>query len=162
MTQQHIIIQRDNVILDGAGNTLQVPDPPVLSGVSLINRTGVTVKNLNIIGFHSGIHIENSSHITVINNNLFSGSYEVRILFSSNLSFTSNYWNDYSGTDSNGDGIGDTPYIIDENNQDNYPSMNPVNVSKIPEFPSWIFLPLFLIVTGSVIMLKKKSLNNRS
>lgn len=83
-------------------------------------------------------------------------------MFSSNLSFTSNYWNDYSGTDSNGDGIGDTPYIIDENNQDNYPSMNPVNVSKIPEFPSWIFLPLFLIVTGSVIMLKKKSLNNRS
>jgi hypothetical protein len=34
--------------------------------------------------------------------------------------------------DSNDDGKGDTPYIIDENNRDNYPLMNPV---VIPEFP---------------------------
>jgi len=34
-----------------------------------------------------------------------------------------NYWSNYNDTDSNGDGIGDTPYVIDENNQDNYPLM---------------------------------------
>jgi len=34
-----------------------------------------------------------------------------------------NYWSDYTGVDSDSDGIGDTPYIIDEVNQDNYPSM---------------------------------------
>jgi len=34
-----------------------------------------------------------------------------------------NYWSDYTGVDSNHDGIGDTPYIIDENNTDNYPFM---------------------------------------
>jgi hypothetical protein len=37
-----------------------------------------------------------------------------------------NYWSDYNGTDSDGDGMGDTPYIIDENNQDSYPLMAPI------------------------------------
>ena len=45
-----------------------------------------------------------------------------------------NYWSDYTGVDEmrgpnqnkrGSDGIGDTPYAIDENNQDNYPLMNP-------------------------------------
>lgn len=43
-----------------------------------------------------------------------------------------NFWNNYNGTDNDGDGIGDTPYIIDENNQDNYPLMTPANISTAP------------------------------
>ncbi len=38
-----------------------------------------------------------------------------------------NYWIDYNGTDNNQDGIGDTPYVIDENNIDYYPLMSPIN-----------------------------------
>ena len=64
-----------------------------------------------------------------------------------------NYWSNYNGTDTDGDGIGDTPYIIDENNQDNYPLIEPV---EIPEFPSWIILPLFLMATLSVIFFNKR------
>jgi parallel beta-helix repeat protein len=34
-----------------------------------------------------------------------------------------NYWSSYAGADSDHDGIGDTPYTIDENNTDNHPLM---------------------------------------
>jgi nitrous oxidase accessory protein NosD len=34
-----------------------------------------------------------------------------------------NYWSDYRGTDTDGDGIGNTPYVIDADNNDNYPLM---------------------------------------
>lgn len=73
-----------------------------------------------------------------------------------------NYWSDYDGQDNNEDGIGDTPYIIDENNQDNYPLMNPADIntsqkfSTIPEFPAWIVLPMVLTVTMVVAIYKKK------
>ena len=70
-----------------------------------------------------------------------------------------NFWSDYDGSDTNLDGIGDTPYIIDENNQDNYPL---VNQSVIPEFPSWIILPLFLSATLFALILKKRLFHPRS
>ena len=43
-----------------------------------------------------------------------------------------NYWSDYTGTDRDRDGIGDTPYIIDESNRDNYPMMKPVRALMAP------------------------------
>ena len=48
-----------------------------------------------------------------------------------------NYWSDYIGVDVNGDGIGDTPYVIDANNTDYYPLMYP-----------WSSLPVHNINTG--------------
>lgn len=38
-----------------------------------------------------------------------------------------NYWSDYYGTDQNNDGIGDTPYIANAQNIDNYPLIEPFN-----------------------------------
>ena len=46
-----------------------------------------------------------------------------------NNSATGNYWSDYNGTDANGDGIGDTPHVLDEKNQDNYPLMTPYKIA---------------------------------
>jgi len=43
-----------------------------------------------------------------------------------------NYWSDYTGVDANGDGIGDTPYIIDADNSDMYPFVNPWFLDATP------------------------------
>jgi len=40
-----------------------------------------------------------------------------------------NYWDDYIGTDDNGDGFGDQPYNIRGGNEDNFPYMNPITIS---------------------------------
>jgi nitrous oxidase accessory protein NosD len=64
-----------------------------------------------------------------------------------------NYWDKYIGIDNNDDGIGDTPYIINENNQDNYPLMEPV---IIPEFPSSTILLIVLVLTLIAIIIRNK------
>jgi predicted secreted protein len=38
-----------------------------------------------------------------------------------------NYWADYTGTDENGDGIGDEPLVLNDRNTDYYPLMQPVD-----------------------------------
>ena len=61
-----------------------------------------------------------------------------------------NYWSDYNGTDSDGDGVGDTPYVIDENNQDNYPLMAPFESLPSPEPQPREFFPTMLILASLV------------
>jgi parallel beta-helix repeat protein len=87
-----------------------------------------------------------------------------------------NYWSGFHGTDSNGDGISETPYVITSNNKDRYPLMAPFDISTaapssassnpspspsqspspepdptpaIPEFETWIILPL--IMAGTLV-----------
>jgi hypothetical protein len=67
-----------------------------------------------------------------------------------------NYWSNYNGTDTNGDGIGDTPYIINEDNQDNYPLMEPADIPAIPELSSWVVLLLFFVVTLVCVAVRRK------
>ena len=51
--------------------------------------------------------------------------------------YLGNYWSDYECEDANGDGICDSPYVIDSDNQDNYPLVKPFENYQIQE--KWSF-----------------------
>jgi len=44
--------------------------------------------------------------------------------------FEGNYWSIYNGTDANGDGVGDTAYVLDENLTDNHPLIYPYDIEN--------------------------------
>jgi len=88
-----------------------------------------TIRN-NVIKNNSvGIRLEISQDNTIFHNNFIDNTQHVESYESINAwdnSFEGNYWNNYTGDDVDPhDGIGDTPYIIDADNQDNYPLMSP-------------------------------------
>jgi parallel beta-helix repeat protein len=94
---------------------------------------------------YGGIYIELSSNNTIyhnsfnnnnsLNNQVYSKTSDN--VWDDGYPSGGNYWSDYNGTDSNQDGIGDTPYVIDANNTDHYPLMGTFqsfNVSALNKF----------------------------
>lgn len=62
-------------------------------------------------------------HNSLLNNQIQAASIESENSWDNGI--IGNYWCNYTGKDTNQDGIGDTPYIIDANNVDHYPLMGP-------------------------------------
>jgi len=94
--------------------------------------------NINIIGNDITnnkwgiIHCIEESTNLVIHHNNFVENYKKDVSILPEFSATwddckeGNYWSTYNGEDSDGDGIGDAPCVIDGNNQDNYPFIAPI------------------------------------
>jgi nitrous oxidase accessory protein len=86
------------------------------------------------INDHYGEHFNNTFFNNTIFKNNFIGNKDNAFSGKGNIWYNvetneGNYWDDYNGSDLNDDGIGDTPYnITSEENHDNYPLMNPVDI----------------------------------
>jgi len=108
-------------------------------GVFLASSANNTIVDNAITNNNHGIYVSGSSSNAFFYNNIVNNSQQVVSYDSTNLwdnGYPSggNYWNDYAGVDfcsgpyqneTGSDGMGDTAYVIDANNQDNYPLMNP-------------------------------------
>lgn len=99
-----------------------------------------------------GIHIFSSSNNIIYLNDFIDNEYNVYSSDSTNVwnspekiiytydgntytNYLGNYWDDYTGSDADGDGIGDAPYSIDSD-KDNYPLMEPFeNYLLVPALP---------------------------
>jgi len=132
----------------------------------------------SIVDNFVGIHFSSSSKNRIYNNNFINNQgdlYDPGWYYPQTTPSTyflddglsgGNYWSNYKGIDiysgvyqneTGSDSIGDTPYVFIVENEtlftDNYPLMEPVPV--IPEFPSWIILPLLITATLVAIIYKK-------
>jgi parallel beta-helix repeat protein len=287
-----IVVERDNIVIDGANFILKITGEMESSvGMKLIERTNVTIKNLQIHNFNYGIQLQRSSNNTILGNSLFpiginlqgahnnviiennfegnnwgigimidkgyeygnsSGNHflgnnitnqavginslvgsanvfsgnnilncniygillesypnqivgnniennSVGIFFSHGASNNTiydnnfinnqkdmddahsvlpylyeisinnwdngsrgNYWSVYNGTDNDSDGIGDRPHLVYEANQDNYPLINQVDISEIPEFPSWTSLLIMMVAVVVISITYRLSLSKPS
>jgi parallel beta-helix repeat protein len=93
----------------------------------------------NALGVSLGAQVASSiwnnvSGNTLYRNNFVNNSRNVWIAPGTPVNFwdngkEGNYWSNYTGSDANGDGIGDTPYVINANNTDYHPLMKPASTN---------------------------------
>jgi len=130
---------------------------------------GILLRNLNnnvvsgnlVENNYSGIHLYGGSGNNFIyHNNIVNNTNQAHDdganYWDDGYPSGGNYWSDYAGKDAGNDGIGDTPYdILGDNNQDRYPLMNPfVPEAKAPApWPLIAGIVAIIVIIGIVAAL---------
>lgn len=115
-------------------------------GLAVGNSGNISIVENEISGTNYGVTLESSSSAWVLHNNFIDSAVYQASDDNAGNSWDNgypaggNYWSDYTGVDncrgagqddcSSSDGIGDTPYVFNFN-QDNYPAMNPFPAAAI-------------------------------
>jgi parallel beta-helix repeat protein len=93
-------------------------------GIELYSNSGENLIYLNnFIGNEENVY---SAYLSTDSTNIWNSPEEIIYTYDGNIymNHLGNYWDDYAGSDADGDGIGDTPYPIDSD-VDNYPLVEP-------------------------------------
>jgi peptide/nickel transport system substrate-binding protein len=79
-----IVVERDNIVVDGAGYTLQGTEVPDSKGIYLSGINNVTIKNMEIKKFDFGIRLSTSSDNTIFGNTITNNDQGIHLFDSSN------------------------------------------------------------------------------
>ena len=82
-----IVIERDNITLDGAGYTLQGPEGigyiGKTNGTYLVGRTNITIFNLHVRNFGNGLALDKSSNCMLLENTVINNGISIWLASSS-------------------------------------------------------------------------------
>lgn len=87
------------------------------------NNIGIDTQNATGNDFYQNSFTDNNLHIQ-----FFEDEPSLPNTWDNGNITGGNYWSNYNGIDSNHDGIGDSPQILDSSNQDNYPLMGTFSI----------------------------------
>ena len=126
-----------------------------ITASSTLNRLVFNILADNYIGIRSENSHNNDIYLNNFKENLHNGysvdsvnkwSSQNRINYtyknSNCKNYIGNFWNDYSGSDSNNDGIGDSLYIVDGSEIDYYPLIEEINHYYVDILSPLIISPL--------------------
>jgi parallel beta-helix repeat protein len=114
-------------------------------GIELDSSSGNVLSGNNLTANYCGVDLSSSSGNRIFHDDFLNNTSQASVSNSTDTwddGYPSggNYWSDYHGTDlfsgpyqnlTGSDGIGDTPYVIDANNSDNYPLMDPYSAGLL-------------------------------